>query len=279
MIILAHDGTLYGDWVAQYAINLAANGQQPKLLCLHVLDGSVTEEIIAHKFVTLEKLCTLQKIDFSYHILPSTGNTYRTLRHAIPHDSNALLVCGTRVKMRKRSLLTGSMAEKLLKTHLCPVLAVRVVLPGRLGNPHSLLLPLAGHGQGSNRFMPFLSRLAPQLHHLHLFRVMTLDFIRHAHLSRRREEALRLSGMHYLDLITRDILEKLPEFPHYALNCQVSIATSWPDEIVIQATRLKVHLIMLGISERNLAHQLVFGKGLEQVLLNAPCDVGIYRAP
>lgn len=171
------------------------------------------------------------------------------------------------------------MAEKLLKTHLCPVLAVRVVLPGLLGNPRSLLLPLAGHGQGADRFIPFLSRLAPQLSYLHLFRVMNLDYVRHAHLSRRREEALRQSGMHYLGQITRDILQKLPAFPQYSLNRQVAIANSWPEEVIIQATRLKVHLIMLGISERSLAHQLVFGKGLEQVLLNTPCDVGIYRAP
>jgi nucleotide-binding universal stress UspA family protein len=57
------------------------------------------------------------------------------------------------------------------------------------------------------------------------------------------------------------------------------ISSDWPNAVLIQASRLKVQMILLGVSERNLAHRTFYGVGIERVLRETPCDVGIYRGP
>ncbi|PLX84686.1 MAG: hypothetical protein C0614_04950 [Desulfuromonas sp.] len=148
MIILAHDGSIYGDWVARYAIHFAAVEEDRKLLLLHVVDGKVGPEIVVSRFNALAGECDSYNVEFLPQHLPLGPSVYRTLRQAIPPDPDALLVCGTRVKPRRQKYLSGTISEKLLRMHQCPVLAIRVVQPGLLGNPHDLLLPLAGHLHG-----------------------------------------------------------------------------------------------------------------------------------
>jgi nucleotide-binding universal stress UspA family protein len=58
---------------------------------------------------------------------------------------------------------------------------------------------------------------------------------------------------------------------------QVMIAADWPNAVLIQASRLKAQMVMLGVSERSLAHRIFHGVGIEAVLRDSPCDVGIYR--
>lgn len=66
MIILAHDGSLYGDWIARYALNFAAKEPDRKLLALHVVDDDSRQDMVAAKFAHLEKICTLEGIDFTW---------------------------------------------------------------------------------------------------------------------------------------------------------------------------------------------------------------------
>jgi nucleotide-binding universal stress UspA family protein len=49
--------------------------------------------------------------------------------------------------------------------------------------------------------------------------------------------------------------------------------------VLVEASRLKSQLLLLGASERSLAHRVVHGQVLERILRDAPCDVGIYRGP
>ena len=277
MIILAHDGSLYGDWISCYAVNFAAAEQDRKLSALHVLDGTVSEEIIAAKFDRLAASCQEQQIDFSSHLIPLGKSVYRSLRQAIPHDANNLLIFGTRSKAKKRALLRGSIAEQLLRAHQCPVLAIRVVQPGLLGSPEEILLPLAGHRAGVVRIEPIIKRLLPRLHRMHLFRALQVNPLRHLHLSVSRERRLLNFGQNYLEAFGDQLNSMFPE--KFSLERQVMIATDWPNAVLTQASRLKAQLILLGVCERSLAHKILHGTGIEQVLREAPCDVGIYRAP
>jgi len=277
MIILAHDGSLYGDWITCYAANFAAVEDDRKLFALHVLDGTVSEDIISAKFARLAELCRDQQIDFSSHLLPLGSGVYRSLRQAIPHDANNLFIFGTRSKVKKRTLLRGSIAEQLLRTHQCPVLAVRVVQPGLLGSPEELLLPLAGHWSGVARIEPIVKRLIFRVHRLHLFRALQVHHLRHAHLSVDRERRLLAAGQSYLRAIGDQLSEKLPH--KFSLERQVMIAANWPNAVLTQASRLKTQMVLLGVSERSLAHKMLHGVGIEQVLRESPCDIGIYRAP
>ncbi|SHJ94575.1 Nucleotide-binding universal stress protein, UspA family [Malonomonas rubra DSM 5091] len=277
MIILAHDGSLYGDWISCYAVNFAVAEEDRKLLALHVLDDTVSAEVVSAKFAQLSTLCQERKIDFSFQLLPLGKGVYRSLRQAIPHNANNLLIFGTRSKVKKRTLLRGSIAEKLLRTHQCPVLAIRVVQPGLLGSPEELLLPLAGHWSGVARIEPIVKRLIPSAHRLHLFRALQVNHLRHAHLSITRERRLLIAGQNYLEDISTQLTAILPQ--KFSLESQVMIATGWQNAVLTQASRLKAQMILLGVSERSLAHKMFYGAGVEQVLRDTPCDIGIYRAP
>jgi nucleotide-binding universal stress UspA family protein len=278
MIILAHDGSIYGDWVVRYGLRFAADEVDRKLLVLHVLDGKVAPDLVEAKFRQLAKDCTEQNVDFVSQLLPLGKSVHRSLRQAIPHDPDSLLICGTRVKPNRRALLTGSVAEKLLRTHQCPVLALRVVQPGLLGNPHELMLALAGHGAGLERVWPVFRRLAPHLRAVHLFRALPVHHFMMAQLTSGREHRLYKIGHAHLDQVCAGLSERLPERT-FRLDRRVTITGDWPNEVLVQASRLKTQMVLLGISERSLAHRVFHGAGLERVLRQTSCDVGVYRGP
>ncbi|MCW8892106.1 MAG: universal stress protein, partial [Deltaproteobacteria bacterium] len=258
MIILAHDGSLYGDWVARYALNFAVAETDRKLLALHVLDGKTSQELVTSKFAQLETACRNRGIDFIPQLLPLDSGVYRSLRHAIPHAPEALLVCGTRIKAKKRTFLRGSVAEQLLRCHQCPVLALRVVQPGLLGSPRHLLMPLAGHVSGFPRVWPIFQRLSVNLQRVHLFRSLHVRQLRHAYLNPARQRRLLSAGEAYLEKIFAEMSAHLPE-QRFSVERQAMISSDWPNAVLIQASRLKVQMILLGVSERNLAHRTFYG--------------------
>jgi len=278
MILLAHDGSIYGDWVSRYALNFAAQEQDRRLVLLHVQEDEVRREIVEAKYALLKQECGEQGIDFTGEILPLGTSVYRSLRQAIPHNPEALLVCGTRIKPNKRAFLRGSVAEKLLRMHQCPVLALRVVQPGLLGSPHDLLLPVAGHTAGFGRARPVIDRLAPQLRRVHLFRALLVNSVLRPHLTTSREKKLLELGRQHLEAFCKALQDHLQD-PRLHPEMRTAISSAWPEDVLLQANRLKVHMILLGVSERSLAHHVLHGDGIERVLRMAPCDVGIYRGP
>lgn len=276
MIILAHDGTIYGDWVSCYALRFAATERDRKLLVLHVQDGAVRPEIVASRFAQLSAACAAADIDCHTQELPPGDSVYRTLRQAIPPEPDALLICGTRVKARRQKYLAGTISENLLRMHQCPVLALRVVQPGLLGNPHDLLLPLAGHLHGFRRIEPILSRLAPHLRTVHICRAMQVNPLRHPHLSRDVEDTLIRKGNHYLTRFRTEMQERLGPVP-FRCDQRVAITSDWAHEVMTLASRLKTQLMLLGLSERTLAYRVLHSAGIERILHETPCDVGVYR--
>ncbi len=278
MIILAHDGSLYGDWVARYAIRFAAGEADRKLLLLHVRDGRVEESLAEARFARLAEACAATGVACHQELLPLEQSVHRALRQATPHDPGALLVCGTRVKPSRQALLTGSVAELLLRSHQCPVLALRVVQPGLLGLPHDLLVPLAGHADGCARLAPILRRLAPQLRKLTILHALPVNPLAHPHLSPARQEQLLQSGHRYLDRVCAELAEGSGP-PAFAVDRRVLVTPDPAHQILVEASRLKVQMLLLGASERSLAHRVFHGQALERLLRETPCDVGIYRGP
>jgi nucleotide-binding universal stress UspA family protein len=278
MIILAHDGSLYGDWVARYAIRFAATEADRKLLLLHASDGRVEETVAAARFARLAEASADAGVACHLEVLPLGPSVHRTLRQAIPHDPDALLLCGTRVKPRRQAFLTGSVAELLLRGHQCPVLALRVVQPGLLGLPHDLLLPLAGHASGFARLAPILRRLAPQLRKIYFLHALPANPLAQPHLSPVRQQQQLQGGRRYLDRVCAELAKELGP-PSFAVDRRVLISADPAHLILVEASRLKAQMLLLGASERSLAHRAFHGQTLERILRDTPCDVGIYRGP
>lgn len=276
MIILAHDGSVYGDWVAQYALRFADVEQDRKLLLLHVRDGKISREVVDSRFKSFAEECASLKLELLLQELPLGKSVHRSLRQAIPPEPEALLLCGTRLKARRQKYLAGSVSEKLLRMHQCPVLALRVVQPGLLGNPHDLLLPLAGHRHGFPRIEPIFRRLLPHLRSLHLYRAMHVNPLRHPYLSPSMQRTLKMIGKNYLAQFRAEMQAAIgPE--GFRCDQRVVISPDWAHEILMQASHLKTQLILLGLSERSLAYRVLHSTSIERVLHQTPCDVGIYR--
>jgi len=276
MIILAHDGSVYGDWVARYALRFAADEPDRKLLLLHVRDGKVSNEIVDTRFSSLAGECASLNVELLSQDLPLGASVHRSLRQAIPPEPEALLVCGTRVKARRQKYLGGSVSEKLLRMHQCPVLALRVVQPGLLGNPHDLLLPLAGHLNGFPRIEPILRRMLTHLHAVHLCRTMQVNPLRHPHLSPVMQRRLKQVGHSYLERFRTEMAASLGA-ETFRCDQRVMISSDWAHEVLLHASHLKTQLMLLGLTERSLAYRVLHSASIETILHNTPCDVGIYR--
>jgi len=276
MIILAYDGSLNGDWVSRYAIRLAANTQSA-LTVMHVRDGNLSDDQLQAKLKRLEQEIQAIGVKFSAEILPEERDVYFTLLKHIPSCPGNIVVCGTRVRSRQRRFLSGTIAEKLLRAGQFPVLALRVVQPGLLGIPRNLLLPLTGQIRCFEEVWPFFRMLLPGTDRLFLLRCMQVSAMRLTLLSPARREAMRRAGERYLSGIGEEIMQRCGGGT-YHLDWKIAICDDWVSEILIQASRLKVHMLLLGATEHLLGHRLLHDNALERVLHGTPCDVGIYRS-
>ena len=275
MIILAYDGSLNGDWVSRYAIRFAAH-VGTSLSVLHVSDGSQDPDQLYIKLQRLERESRALGVEPFTEILPLEKNVYFTLLQYITPGSEHIVVCGTRVRSRNRHFLSGTIAEKLLRIGHFPVLALRVVQPGLLGTPRDLLLPLAGHPRGFEAAWPFFRLLLPEVDRVFLLRCMNVSSLRLPHLSEARRTAIRLAGERYLGAVGEEILRRRG-CSSFRLDWRVAICDDWVHEALIQSSRLKVRMLLLGATERPLGHRLLHSNALERVLRGTPCDVGIYR--
>lgn len=278
MIYLAYDGSLNGDWVSRYAIRLAAHASERTLALLHVEDGSVSPAERDGKLEHIARECEGPGVEFFPQILPLQKNVLHTLLKVVPAGPDSLLVCGTRVRARKRALLAGTVSEQLLRLGLFRVLALRVVQPGLLGCPRDFLLPLAGHPRGFQSVWPFFRLFLPDVERLYLLRGMPAGPLGLRHLSEKRLMALRAAGDRYLQGVAEEVRHRRGT-AEFRLDRGVVVCEDWVREILVHASRLRSRMLLLGASERTRAYRLLHGVGLERVLRGAPCDVGIYRGP
>jgi nucleotide-binding universal stress UspA family protein len=276
MFYFAYDGSINGDWVSHYAVQLATAHKDRKLNLIYVRDGQTSETELTAKLKRLHLECERVSIKLVPHILAPAGTVLKALIGAIPKGSENYLLCGTRVRERKQGFLSGTISEQLLRSRHCSVLAMRVVEPGLLGLPRRLLLPVAGHPQGFRSGLPFLRLFLPQVSHLHILLVVRVGHWRFLRLSHEATELLRLPGIVYCDRIEQEISEQL-DLGSKVIASHVVVSQDVPQQIVIAANKTKSRLIFMGASERSLTERFFSGTPIEQVLRDATCDVAIYR--
>lgn len=279
MIYLAYDGSLNGDWVSRYAIRMASRSPQKKLVLVHVLDGQIPTERLQLKTMAIEAECRARQVELISHAhSPLKKGIFHSLIHYIPEGKDTICVCGTRVRSKRKGYLAGTISAKLLRHHRFNVIAVRVVQPGMLGNPRHFLMPLAGHPRKFQSALPFFSLFAPDTEVVYLMRIMAVTIFRFHNLSFRQTHALLRKGQAYIDTVAVEIARMFHPRPFY-LDTRVLVSDDWPKEILMHANHLKVHMILLGASERALpARFFYYENALERILEQTPCDVGIYRS-
>ena len=254
-IVLAHDGSINADWVARYALRMAAGLPGRRLQVIHILDGSMARARIEARFAAIARECVREGLHCELLIRDLHGDVAASLLAAMQPGAVSHCLCGARVAARGRGFLAGTVSERLLRSGQCNVLAVRVVSPGLLGCPRTLLFPLAG-----------------------LLRVMVVGHLHLGHLSAATARARIALGYDYLTRVADEIRAQA-DAPPCHLERHAVLAADWAGEILVQAGKLGAQMILLGASERSLPHRVVYGNPLERILRDTACDVGIYCRP
>lgn len=278
MLHFAYDGSINGDWVARYALQMASRLADPGLHIWHVEDDETSNAELEERIGRLQAECESRKIAFRLSIEARRKSVATTLLSLVPQDRDQHLVCGTRVRQRGRGLLSGTVSERLLRDGRCQVLAVRVMQPGLLGRPHNFLVPVSGRPEGIRMGLPFLRLLVPDAAEIDVLMVHRLKRSRFLQIT--HAEAGRLIGrdQEYLLRVEKVLSQELG-IPLDRLDQRVILSDDIPKEIVIQANKARSQLIYMGASERSLRERSLYGNPIEQVLRNASCDVAIYGSP
>jgi len=276
MLHFAYDSSINGDWVSHYAIRLASHCPEKTLRLIHILDGQVSPSELDAKLLRIRRECERAGVMLEPLVEPLRGSVLKSLEALVPVGVENHLVCGTRVRPRKRAILSGTISEQLLRAGRCNVLAIYVVQPGLLGLPRSVLLPVSGHPRGFRSGIPFLKLFAPELVRMHILFVERVGRWQFRLLSHHLVERLARRGRVYIERVEQEISAQLGPGPWVA-DANVVVSDDVPKEIVIFANRMKSRLIYLGASERGLGERFFYGSPIEHVLRDTTCDVAIYR--
>ena len=216
-------------------------------------------------------------------------STLQTLLDCVPHSSDVLLICGTRIRQKRFGFLAGTVAQRLLQNAPFNVLALRVVQPGLLGQPGDFLIPVSGHPHGFDGGGPVLNLFAPGIRSLHVLHVIRRSPLIFRLLSAARARRLIARGRELARTALKEIETRNAAFSTGAkkfTDARAVLSDDWAKEILIQANQLKTRIIFMGASRKSLpgnsvSHffdRYIYGNPLEQILRQTPCDVGLFRA-
>lgn len=276
MLYFAYDGSLNADWVSHYAIRLASHSPERRLELLHVDEARLSRAKLDARLAAIEAECAALAVELGVAVQPRRGRVADAILRHVPAGRDSYLVCGTRVRQRNLAFLAGTVSEELLGHARFNVLAVRVVQPGLLGMPRRMLLPVSGHPHGLSRWLPVLRLFGPDIRRIHVLLVREVDRARFHRMRESAVQSLLTEGEQYVRRAERELSVGLGQ-ADFHLDSSVSVSDDVPKEIVIQANKHKSRLVFMGASERSLSERLFYGNPIEQVLRNAPCDVGICR--
>jgi nucleotide-binding universal stress UspA family protein len=275
-ICCAYDGSVNAHWVVRYAIHLAAGTPSKALRLVHVRDGRISEALLERKLEHVLGDCGRAGVEAAVHDVRAPGRVADAILEAVPHGGGALLLCGTRARARQRRLLEGTVSESLLRAGDCSVLALRVVLPGLLGAPRRVLLPVAGKPGEGRAASTLLELLSPTLEALHLLHVVPSGRTRSRVATGAALAGLRTRGRAAVGRIEEELVTLLP-FGDIHVDAYVRIAGDWAGQSIIVAGQHKCGLILVGASPRLLGANAAELRRIERLLAMTPCDVGILR--
>ena len=292
MIHLAYDGSVNGDWVAWYAVNLARNDPGHRLRVIYVNTDEIRADVVREKAEGLARECADVGVEMTLDIVPSSGSSaehrFRDLRAHVPARDPArdptcdpggaetLLVCGARLKPGGAGYLAATVSAKLLNDKTFSVMAVRVAQPGLLGAPRRFLVPVAGDREGFLTAAEILKRFAPDVERVQLLRVMMIKRQLFRHLLNRQAGKLRAKGWDSLKGLSVELADMIG-MDQWKVDANVKVSDDWAQEVIIDANRHHSQLILMEASWRDLRAKFLYGNPIEAVLRDTPCDVAIYR--
>lgn len=277
-IFFAYDGSTNGDWVARYAIRLAARGPEHQLTILHAIDGQVSEDRLNAGLTFIERIATEVGLEIRTERLSVRTDVVRALIGAIPPGPETLLVCGARAQGRRRGFLSGTVSKALLAHHEFDVVAYRVVQPGLLGIARRILLPLSGSRYGVVPALPLMRLLALDVEDIRLLRVLVVPWMRRRRIREDTESRLRREGYASLSVLA-DHLSTETGIQRNLIGRQVVVAEEWAGQVIVSAGQERADLICLEAPRASLRNRVIGGDPVEKIMRDASCDVAVFRGP
>jgi len=274
VLVYAYDGSLNGDWVAHYAVRFAANTPARRLRLVHIADAP-SESSLEERIARIAAECKVVGVVLETELAPRRGvNVAESLLEIVP--ARATLIAGLRARPRNRTVLAGTVSARLIEAGRFSVIAIRVAHPGVLGQPGSVLLPIAGRPRQSALALPLLRLLGEDLQRLHLLFVREVHGPRFRFMSQHRTEELLARGRALVAPIEDELRAGLAPL-RFELDSSVVVSDDVIKEILVCAGKYRSRLIGLGASRRKPLERLVFGNPIERLLRDAPSDVAVYR--
>ncbi len=275
MLYFAYDGTIHGDWVGNYAVQLASHQADRTLNLMHVAEVNRAQVDVDNKLAHFDAICKRSAVKLVVRLLAYEQSVFGTIKSALQTDTPSLLVCGTRAGRAQRDILQGTVAERFLKAQVCPTLAIRVNNAGVLGVPSRLLVPVRPQSQQFTESFPVLKLLAHGGRKVNLFCVESDSSMPWYPMTHDQRECLLSRGRDYCLDVEHQLQAELG-LSEWDVDSHVTVSADVSSEIVLAANRTKAQLILLGASRRARFRRLVDGNLIEQVLRKATCDVAIY---
>ena len=270
MLVFAYDGSLNGDWVAHYAVRFAANRSERKLRLVHLYEDS-PEPYLRERIARITRECELVGVTLEVELGARGGaDVAERLLALVP--PGATLVAGTRARPRGTAFLAGTVSARMIEARRCPVVAIRVVHPGVLGLPGSVLLPVEAKGREVKHALALLRLLGPDLQRLDILLVREVSRLRLRFLSDAGAGRLLGEGRALLAPLEEELRQGLAPQP-IELDSRVVVSDDVPREILFYASRHRSRLICLRAPERPLAPH---GEPVERILRDTPSDVAVY---
>jgi hypothetical protein len=152
------------------------------------------------------------------------------------------------------------------------VIAIRVVHPGVLGLPGSVLLPVEAQGREVRHALAVLRLLGRDLERLDLLLVREVSRLRLRFLSDEDAHRLLAEGRAFLAPLEEELRQGLAPLL-VELDSSVVVSDDAPGEILLRASKCRSRLICLGAPERPLGPH---GDPVERILRDTPSDVAVY---
>jgi nucleotide-binding universal stress UspA family protein len=275
VLVFAYDGSLNGDWVAHYAARFAANAPERRLRLLHVHEASPAPRL-QERISRIDDECRVLGVAFETELVaPGDPDVAVQLLERVPQG--ATLIVGTRARQRNSRFLAGTVAERLLEAGRFPVIAIRVVHPGVLGQPGNVLLPLAARSPSATHALFLLRLLGPDLQRVHVLFLRELPRLHHRILGGEGARRRLAEGRAFVAPVQEALRTSLA--PHrFQLDSSVVASDDPSREVLLHAARYRSRLICLDAAERTSPSRLFRRDPIERVLRDTPSDVAVYRS-
>jgi len=277
-VFLAHDGSLNGDWIARYALHIAAGTVEQRLVVAHVEDANISGEPLHARLERLAGLGERMGVAVEVRILPMQHGVFGGLDAHLRGEAGALVVCGARAQGGRRGMLSGTISERLLRQREYDVLSIHVLQPGLLGDPKRVLLALDGDDAvtgGAAAAVPFVKPLVSGIERLDVVYVETVSHWRFAHLSDAEAGRLRHAAQAIVDRAEAVLTDEMP-LDRARMDTHVRVSDDWPKQIAVEAGRYRSGLTLLEMPPLH-SRGLSFSHPVESLMRNAPSDVAVYR--